>query len=71
MEGIRFKDYLLDYLEFNHISNKDFANRIGVSQKHLIDILSGKKDLSDQVIRNISFVTNISVDYIYKIESNF
>ncbi len=71
MEGIRFKDYLLDYLEFNHISNKDFANRIGVSQKHLIDILSGKKDLSDQVIRNISFVTNISVDYIYKIESNY
>lgn len=71
MEKIRFKDYLIDYLEYNNITNKDFANRIGISPKHLIDILSGNRDLSSQIIDNISIVTNIPVDYIYKMESNY
>ena len=56
MRKLRFKDYLLDYLEYYHISNKDFANRIGVSEKHLIDILSGNCDLSSSVIA--SFIIN-------------
>ena len=43
MERIRFKDYLIDYLEYNNITNKDFANRIDITPKHLIDILSGQK----------------------------
>ncbi len=71
MGKIRFKDYLVDYLEFNNISNKDFANRINISPKHLIDILSGDADISSQVIDNISLVTNIPTDYIYRIESNY
>ena len=71
MEKIRFKDYLIDYLEYNNITNKDFANRIEITPKHLIDILSGSSDLSSQVVNNISLVTGISVDYIYKIESNY
>lgn len=71
MEKIRFKDYLIDYLEYNNITNKDFANRIGITPKHLIDILSGNRDLSSQIIDNISIVTNIPVDYIYKMESNY
>ena len=71
MKNIRFKDYLLDYLEFNKITNKDFANRIGITPKHLIDILSGKRDLSTQIVEAISIVTNIPCDYIYKIELNY
>ncbi len=71
MEKIRFKDYLKDYLEYNNITNKDFANRIDITPKHLIDILSGTSDLSSQVVNNISRVTGISADYIYKIESNY
>lgn len=71
MKKIRFKDYLIDYLEYNNITNKDFANRIGITPKHLIDILSGNRDLSSQIIDNISIVTNIPVDYIYKMESNY
>ena len=46
MERFRFKDYLIDYLDYYHISKKDFASRIGISQKHLIDILSGKCDIA-------------------------
>ena len=71
MEKIRFKDYLIDYLEYNNITNKDFANRIGITPKHLIDILSGNKDISSQLIENISLVTNIPSDYICKVETNY
>ena len=71
MEGIRFKDYLKDYLEFNNISNKDFANRIGITPKHLIDILSGECDISLGVAENISMVTQIPIDYILKVEQDY
>ena len=71
MKKIRFKDYLIDYLEFNNITNKDFANRIGISPKHMTDILAGTIDLSSQLIDRISLVTNIPTDYIYRIEANY
>ena len=71
MRKIRFADYLKDYLEFNNITNKDFANRIGITPKHLIDILSNKRELSSQIIDAISIVTNIPSDYIYRMELNY
>ena len=71
MEKIRFKDFLIDYLEYNNISNKDFANRINVTQQHLIRILNGEVELSSKIIDKISLVTGISVDYINRIEFNF
>ena len=60
MERIRFKDYLIDYLDYYHISKKDFAGRIGISQKHLIDILSGKCDIAPWIILSISLTSHIS-----------
>ena len=71
MESIRFKDYLKDYLEYNNISNKDFANRIGITPKHLIEILSGDTDISLNIAENISIVTDIPLDYILKIEQDY
>lgn len=71
MKRIKFADYLKDYLEFNNITNKDFANRIGITPKHLIDILSGKCELSFSIIEAISIVTGIPSDYIYRIELNY
>ena len=71
MKNIRFADYLKDYLDFNNITNKDFANRIGISQKHLIDILSGNSELSSSIIDSISIVTNIPSDYIHRLELNY
>lgn len=71
MKNVRFKDFLIDYLEANNITNKDFANRLGITPKHLIDILSGTTQLSSQLIDKISFITDIPADYIYRIESNY
>ena len=71
MKNIKFTDYLKDYLEINKITNKEFANRIGITPKHLIDILDGKCDLTTNLIEAISIVTNISTDYIYRLELNY
>ena len=71
MKKIKFADYLKEYLEFKNITNKDFANRIGITPKHLIDIFSGKCELSSQLIDAISIVTDIPSDYIYRMELNY
>lgn len=71
MGKIRFVDFLKDYLDYNNITNKDFANRIGISEKHLIDILSGECKLSSSIIDSISIVTSIPTDYIYRLEANY
>ena len=71
MKKIRFKDNLISYLEKNNITNKEFANRIDITPKHLIDILAGTRDLSTQIIENISMVTEFSIEYIYDMEMNY
>lgn len=71
MTYVRFSEILKDYLEANNISNKEFATRIGITPKHLIDILAGKIELSASVIQSISIVTGISSDYIITMEDNY
>lgn len=71
MRHVRFANILKDYLETQNISNKEFAARIGVTPKHLIDILNGDVDLSPYTIIAISIVTSIPADYILKIEENY
>lgn len=67
----KFGRELRDFLEFQNISNKEFANRIDTTPKNLIDILDGKIELSQNMIYNISFVTDIPVNYIENVEANF
>ena len=43
MQG--FGSMLKDYLEFYKISQTDFAERLGISTKHMNEILSGKIDI--------------------------
>lgn len=71
MKRVRFKDYLKDYLEYSNITNKDFANRIGITPKHLCDILAGNVNISADIVNKISIVTDIPIDYIYDIELNY
>ena len=70
MTHTRFYLILKDYLELNDISNTEFATRIGITPKHLIEILSGNSELTLSLIESISIVTGIPKDYILEIESN-
>lgn len=67
----KFGSELGEFLEFNNISDKDFAERIGTSTKNLNDIINGTIELSQNMIYNISFITDIPVSYIENVESNF
>ena len=67
----RFGKELGEYLNFNNISDKEFAERIGTTPKNLNDIINGKIALSTNMIYNISFITSIPVNYIESVEANF
>ena len=67
----KFGKELKKYLEFYNISQKEFADRINTTPKNLIDILNGKIELTQNMIYNISFVTNIPASYIFNVENNF
>lgn len=65
--GIELEKYLL----FNKISINEFADRISTTPKNLIDIIKGNVSLSQNIIYNISFITDIPVSYIENVEQGF
>lgn len=67
----KFGRQLDEFLEFKKINKREFAERINTTPKNLIDIINGKVELSQNMIYNISFVTEIPVSYIENVESNF
>lgn len=67
---ISFGDYLKDYLEFNNISQTQFALRMGVTQKHLNEIINNKKNVTAEMAANIERLTGISASFILKIENS-
>ena len=71
MRKNKFGLQLKEYLDFNNISNVDFADRIGTTSKNLIDVINGEVQLSQNMIYNISFVTEIPVSYIKNVEFNY
>ncbi len=67
----KFGKELGKFLEFNNISIKEFADRIDTTPKNLNDLIKGNIELSNKIIYNISFVTNIPSSYIENVENNF
>jgi hypothetical protein len=67
---VKFSDYLKDYLKISNTTNKEFAYRVGITPKHLIDILSDKVELTASLIDKISIVMGLPSEYIYRIEAN-
>lgn len=65
---MNFGSYLRDYLEESNISQSEFAIRLGVSQKHINNIINGKANMSIELIANIERLTNINSQFIIKIE---
>ena len=66
---IGFGSYLKDYLEFNNISQSEFALRLGISQKHMNEILAGKQSITLSMAATIERLTDIPSNFIISIEN--
>ena len=66
---ICFGDYLKDYLEARDISQSEFATRIGITQKHMNEILNGKTGITMDMAGNIERLTGIESSFIIAIEN--
>lgn len=65
---IYFGEYLKDYLESVNISQSEFALRLGITQKHMNEILNGKKNITLEMASNIERLTKIPGSFIMSIE---
>ena len=64
-----FSRYLKDYLEFNNISQTEFASRLGISQKHMNELLNGKMSITIERAAQIYHLTNIPIEFIINAEN--
>lgn len=69
-EFVYFGMYLKDYLEESHISQSEFANKLGITQKHMNEMLNGKANITLEMAANIERLTGISVSFIITIEND-
>ena len=63
-----FGSLLRRYLEYNNISQSEFAARIGVTQKHINEIINNKCDISLELMMVISLLTDIDINTIVGME---
>ena len=63
-----FGKYLKEYLEYNNISQSEFATRLGITQKHMNEILNGKTDITLEMAVSIEQLTSIPISFIIKSE---
>lgn len=64
-----FGSMLKDYLDYYKISQTDFADRIGVSSKHMNEILNENTNISESVMLAISLITDIDINLIFYVEN--
>ncbi len=64
-----FGSMLKDYLDYYKITQTDFADRLGISSKHMNEILNGTTNLSETLMLAISLITDIDVNLIFYVEN--
>lgn len=64
-----FGTVLKEYLEFYKISQVDFAQRLGITQKHMNEILNEVTEISIDLMIAISLLTEIEPNYIMQVET--
>lgn len=63
-----FGSMLRDYLEYHKISQTDFADRLGITQKHMNEIINDKTNISLELMIAISLLTDIDIKLIYYVQ---
>lgn len=64
-----FGSMLKDYLEYHKISQSDFAQMLGITQKHINNILNENADISEDLMIAISLITDIDINLITFVET--
>ena len=64
-----FGSYLKDYLEYENISQTEFSKRLGITQKHMNEILNGNKNITLEMAGNIERLTGIPSGFIIATET--
>ena len=67
---IYFGKYFKDYLEYSNISQTEFAMRMGITQKHMNEILNGKTNITLEMAANIERLTGIKSSFIISVENS-
>lgn len=67
---VYFGKYLKDYLEFHNISQSEFAMRMGITQKHMNELLNGKTNITLEMAANIERLTGINSSFIINVENS-
>jgi|GEM_PF-3008533 len=66
-----FVDYLVDYLEIEEISHKEFAAQLAINPSQLSMVLTKKRKLGFELMKKISMVTPFSIEEIVRMESEY
>lgn len=64
-------DTLVEFLEYHKISQKDFGERIGVSQEYISDLLSRKEFLSADLALRVQKATGISAEMLLEMDTRY
>lgn len=64
-----FGSMLKEYLEYYKISQTDFAERLGITQKYMNEILNENADISIDLMLGISLITDINPNLIFQVEN--
>lgn len=64
-------DMIKEILDSFHITQVDFAERIGVSQKHLSKVLNHKAFISASVAKSIELVTGTPAKLLLRLDTNY
>ena len=63
MEEIEFKDILKNFLKENELTQKKFADIVGIKQSQVSEWLKGKAKPSYDILKEISKAFEISSDF--------
>lgn len=64
-------DLLKETMDFYKITQADLAERIGVSQKHISEILNRKKFMDETLALRIEMVMGISSELLLNLDSKY
>jgi plasmid maintenance system antidote protein VapI len=65
---VHFGRILKKYLDVYKITQSDFADRLGITQKHMNEIINGNTNISYELMIGISLLTDIDINFIFVVE---